>query len=83
MAVGDAHEFPGFLTPVLIQLSFQSHQLLFLHASAEVRGENMPESMFIPTGYQNQTYKVMSLDTFTADPPWQSIKCYKSKWNRV
>ena len=35
MVVGDAH--------VLTQLSFQSHQLLFSHASAEVRGENMPE----------------------------------------
>ena len=30
--------FPGFLTPVLTQLSFQSHRLLFSHASAEVRG---------------------------------------------
>ena len=39
MAVGDAHVFPGFLTPVLTQLTFQSHQLLFSHASAEVRGE--------------------------------------------
>ena len=36
MAVGDAHVFPGFLIPVLIQLPFQSYQLLFSHAS-EVR----------------------------------------------
>ena len=43
MAVGDTHVFPGFLTPVLTQLSFQSHPLLFTHASAEVRSENMPE----------------------------------------
>ena len=28
--------FPGFLTPVLTQISFQSHQLLSSHASAEV-----------------------------------------------
>ena len=27
MAVGDTHAFPGFLTPVLTQLSFQSHRL--------------------------------------------------------
>ena len=27
MADGDAHAFPGFLTPVLTQLSFQSHRL--------------------------------------------------------
>ena len=42
MAVSDAHVFPGFLTPVLTRLSFKSHQLLFSHASAEVRGENTP-----------------------------------------
>ena len=35
MAVGDAHVFPGFLTPALTQLSFQSYRLLFSHASAE------------------------------------------------
>ena len=51
MVVGDAHVFPGFITPVLIQLSFQSHQLLFSHASAEVRGENTPERKFATTGY--------------------------------
>ena len=32
MAVGDAHVFPGFHTPVLKKLSFQSHRLLFSHA---------------------------------------------------
>ena len=39
MAVGDTHVCPAFLTSVLTQLSFQSHRLLFSHASAEVRGE--------------------------------------------
>ena len=38
MAVDKAHVFPGFLTLVLTQLSFQNHQLFFSHAS-EVRGE--------------------------------------------
>ena len=46
MAVSNAHVFPGFLTPVLTQLSFQSHQLLFSHSSAEVRGEKMPKRKF-------------------------------------
>ena len=36
MAVSDTYVFPGFLTPVLKQLSFQSHLLIFSHAS-EVR----------------------------------------------
>ena len=35
MAIGDANVFPGYLTRVLTQISFQSHQLLFLHALAE------------------------------------------------
>ena len=30
MAVSDTHVFPGFLTSVLTQFSFQSHQILFL-----------------------------------------------------
>ena len=50
MAVSDAHVFPGFLTPVLTQLSFQSHQLLFSHASKEMRGKNTPARKFALTG---------------------------------
>ena len=41
-----AHVFPGFLTPVLTLLSFQSHQLLFSHALAVVkicRKESLPQ----------------------------------------
>ena len=50
MAVLDAHMFPGFPTPVLTHLSFQSHQLLFSHAP-EVRGQNTAERKFASTGY--------------------------------
>ena len=61
MAVGDAHVFPGFLTPVLTQLSFQSHRLLFSHASAEVIGENtVPERKFASTGNRTHNHQVMS-----------------------
>ena len=60
MVVGDAHVFPGFLTPVLTQLSFQSHQLLFSHASAEVRGENMPQRKFASAEDPNHNHQVMS-----------------------
>ena len=49
--------FLAFLMPVLTQLSFQSHQLLFLHASAEVRGKNYLERKFVsnsqPPGYES------------------------------
>ena len=37
MAVADAHVSPGFLTLVRTQISFQSHRLLFSHASAGER----------------------------------------------
>ena len=60
MAVGDAHVFPGFLIPVLTQISFQSHWLLFLHASAEVRVENTPERNIASTGSQPHNHQVMS-----------------------
>ena len=59
MAVGDAHVFPGFLTPVLTQLSFQSHQLLFSRASAEERGENTPGRKFASTRSKIHNHQVM------------------------
>ena len=60
MAVGDAHVFSGFLTPVLTQLSFQGHQLLFSHASAKVSGENTPERKFASTGSRTINHQVTS-----------------------
>ena len=60
MAVGDAHVFPAFLTPVLTQISFQSHRLLFSHASAEVRGVNTPKRNFASTGSQTHKDQVRS-----------------------
>ena len=51
MAVGEAHTLHGFLTPILTQLSFQSHRLLFSHAS-EVRGKTLPERKLTSTRYQ-------------------------------
>ena len=60
MAVGDAHVFPGFLTPVLTRISFQSHRLLFSHASAEVRGGNTPGKNFTSTKHQTHNHQVMN-----------------------
>ena len=59
MAVGDAYVFPGFLTLVLTQLSFQSHRLLFSYAS-EVRGKIMLKRKFASTGYRTHNHQVMS-----------------------
>ena len=58
MAVGVTHVFPGFLTPVITQLSFQNHHLLFSHASAEVTGKNTAERKFASTGYQTHNHQV-------------------------
>ena len=76
MAVGDAYVFPGILTPVLTQFffSFQSHRLLFSHASAEVRGENTPEiksrlnrgSNSQPPGHESYT--------LTTEPPGRGFQ---------
>ena len=60
MTVGDAHVLPGFLTPVVTQLSFQNHRLLFSYASAGVRGENTPERKFALTGPRTHNQQVMS-----------------------
>ena len=60
MAVGDAYVFPGFLTPALTQLSFQSHRRLFSHAPAEVRGENTPERKVASTGDRTHNHQVMT-----------------------
>ena len=72
MAAGDAHVFPGFLTPVLTQLSFQSHRLLFSHAS-EVRSENTPERKFASTGYRFHNQQV------TTEPPGMGARCESDK----
>ena len=67
MAVGDAHAFPGFLTPVLTQLFFPKAPTTFLTCfcrgerrkytgkKVRKRGENTP-------GHES--------DTLTTDPPW-------------
>ena len=63
MAVGDPYVFPGFHTPVLTRLSFQSHRLLFSHASAEVRGKNTPDRKF-STRYQTTIHISLTFPGF-------------------
>ena len=79
MAVGDAYVFPGFLTPVLTLLFFQSHRLLFSHASAEVRGENTPERKVASTWDRTHNHQVMSP---TLISEFQNIQGRKNKKKR-
>ena len=73
MVVGDAHVFPGFLTPILTQIYFQSQRLLFSHASAEVRGENTPERNFASNRVSNSQPPGHEPDTLTSEPPERGI----------
>ena len=69
MAISDAHVFLGFLTPVLTKISFQSHRLLFSHASADVRGENTPEKKFCLNRVLNSQPPGHESNTLTTEPP--------------
>ena len=84
MAVGDAYVFSGFLTPVLTQLSFQSHRLLFSHISAEVRGKNMPERKFASTVHRTCNHQVMSptLTTVPLERGPEEEKKYLKSWDK-
>ena len=52
--------FLAFSHQYLHNFSFQSHRLLFSHASTEVRGENSPERNFASTGDRTHNHQVMS-----------------------
>ena len=52
--------FLAFSHQYLHNVSFQSHRLLFSHASAEVRGENTPERKVSSTGDRTHNHQVMS-----------------------
>ena len=69
MAVGEAHVFPGFLTPVLTKLFFLKPLPTFSHASAGVRGEYKPEKKFASTGDQTHNHQVTSPTRIEFEPP--------------
>ena len=80
MAVGDAHVFPGFLTPVLTQLLFPKPQTTFLtcfcrgerrkYAGKKSRHNRGSNSQ--PPGHES--------DTLTTEPPgllkWNIVRFY-------
>ena len=75
MAVVDAHVFPGFLLPVLTQISFQSHRLHFSHPS-EVRGE-IPLEVHLNLVTNSQP-PVNESDTLTTEQTRQVVICYRA-----
>ena len=57
---------------------FQIHQLLFSHASVEVRGENTPERKFASTGDRTHNHRVMSPTRSRLSHP---VGAKKVNWN--
>ena len=68
MAVGDAHVFPGFLTPVLTQISFQSHGLLF-SPEADVRRKYTSKKKIHINWVSNSQPPGHESDMLTTKPP--------------
>ena len=79
MAVGDVFMFHGFLTPVLTQFSYQSHRLLFSHASAKARGEKYAGKKSRLNRGSNSQPPGHESDTFTTEPPGRGL-CH---WNAI
>ena len=81
MAVGDAFVFPDFLTPVLTQLSFQSHRLLFsqMLQSREVkirRKESLPQSgIELTTTRSSITHRIYILTLSLTSPGFLRVSC--------
>ena len=76
MAVGDAHVFPGFLTPVLTQLFFPKPPTTFL--TCFCRGERQKyagKKSRLNRGSSSQPPGHES-DTLTAEPPWRGLCLY-------
>ena len=74
MAVGDAYVFPGFLTPVLTQLSFPKPPTTFL--TCFCRGERRKyagKKSRLNRGSNSQP-PVHESDTLTTEPPGRASK---------
>ena len=66
--------FLAFSHQYLHNCSFQSHPLLFSHASAEVRGKNTPERKFASTGDRTHNHQVMNLTLSPLrHPGWANV----------
>ena len=74
MAVGDAHVFPGFLTPVLTQLFFPKPQTTFLTCFCRgERGKYAGKKSRLKRGLHSQPPGHES-DTLTTQPPGRDLK---------
>ena len=77
--------FLAFSDQYFHNFSFQSHRLLFSHASAEVRGENTPERKVASTGDRTHNHQVMSPTRSTLSHPvgaYSSWRCIHPVTNK-
>ena len=70
MAVGDTHVF--FHTSTNTSF-FPNYQLLFSHASEQVKGENTPARNYTSTGSETHNHQVMSPIRSPLSPPGEEI----------
>ena len=68
MSVGDSYVFPGFLTLVLTQLSFQSHRLFFTCFSRGESWKYVGKKVYLNRVLNSQLLGHES-DTLTTEPP--------------
>ena len=69
----DFSTLDGWLVVLGFNFSFQSHRLLFSHASAEVRGEDLPERKVASTGDRTHNHQVMNpTPSPLSHPGWAS-----------
>ena len=80
--------FLAFSHQYMHNFSFQSHRLLFSHASAEVRDENTPERKFASTRDRTNNHQVISPTRSPLSHPGRAfeepvhpmIKLWLKKW---
>ena len=75
MAVGDAHVFPDFLTPVLTQLFFPKSPTTFLTRFCRGERRKYAGKTVRLNGGSNSQPPGHESDTLTTEPPKQGYKC--------
>ena len=76
MAVGDAHVFPGFLTPVLTQLFFPKPPTTFLTCFYRGERRKYTGKRVRLTRGSNSKPPGHESDMLTIEPPWRGGECH-------
>ena len=80
MAVGDAHVFPGFLTPTLTQLFFPKPHTTFLTCFCRGERREYAGKKSPLTWGSNSQAPGQESDTLTTEPPEQGFLYFGMVW---